>query len=166
MVSESKTMPSILLKANRLRKTYGRGEERVHAVREVDLELLSSEFVAIMGASGSGKSTLLHLLGGLHRPDQGTIRFVESDMTSLSDAALTKVRSAKIGVIFQSFNLMPTLTALDNVAIPLLLQGVSKREARRSAEARLREVGLQDRLTHRPATLSGGEQQRVAIARA
>lgn len=155
-----------ILSATGLRKTYGRGDAAVRAVDGIDLDLAPGELVAIMGASGSGKTTLLHLLGGLTRADAGRIQLAGQDLVALSDAAVTALRCKHIGVVFQAYNLMPTLTALDNVALPLMLAGAGRTRARAAARERLAAVGLGERVDRRPAELSGGEQQRVAVARA
>jgi putative ABC transport system ATP-binding protein len=149
-----------------VRKTYRQGDRLVEALRGVDLEIEGPGFHAIMGPSGSGKSTLLHLLAGLDAADEGTIEVGGVSLGGLDDAALTLHRRRRSGVIFQGFNLLPTLTALENVTLPATLDGCTHAQAAPRAEALLRELGLADRLTHRPDALSGGEQQRVAIARA
>jgi putative ABC transport system ATP-binding protein len=142
------------------------GKRTVQALRGVCIRAERREFVAIMGPSGSGKSTLLNIIGGLDRPSEGTVSIDGQELQSLSDNALTRMRREKIGFVFQFFNLLPTLTAWENVALPLHLVGVSRKEAKAKAVARLETVGLKDRQDHLPDELSGGEQQRVAIARA
>ncbi len=149
-----------------LTKVYGVGETRVQALDGVDLRVESGRFVAVMGPSGSGKSTLLHLLGGLDSPTSGSVRVDGQDLSALSDDDLTLLRRRRIGFIFQFFNLLPVLTAAENVALPLLVDGLGEAEARRRAVAALDRVGVANRQDHRPGALSGGEQQRVAIARA
>ena len=149
-----------------VRKAYRQGDRRVEALRGIDLEIQGPGFHAIMGPSGSGKSTLLHLLAGLDAADEGTIEVGGVSLGGLDDAALTLHRRRRSGVIFQGFNLLPTLTALENVTLPATLDGRTHAEAAPQAETLLRELGLADRMTHRPDALSGGEQQRVAIARA
>jgi putative ABC transport system ATP-binding protein len=149
-----------------LHKRYRLGDETVHALRGVDLDVRRGAFIAIMGASGSGKTTLLHLIGGLDLPDQGRVTIDGSDVTALSDGPRTLFRRRRLGIVFQAYNLMPTLSALENVMLPLLADGQSAAVARRRAEEALLLVHLESRKHHRPATLSGGEQQRVAIARA
>jgi putative ABC transport system ATP-binding protein len=144
-------------------KSYGRA---IHAVSEINLQIGAGERVAVMGPSGSGKSTLLNLICGLDEATSGSVRVDGKELSELSDDARTRLRREKIGMIFQTFNLLPTLTALENVAFPLRLQGLAKREAERRADAMLERVGLKERATHRPDELSGGERQRVAIARA
>lgn len=144
-----------------LTKIYHMGEVEVHALREMDLDLYSGEFVVILGASGSGKSTLLNILGGLDVPTSGTVRFLDHDLTKAGDAALTEYRRDHVGFVFQFYNLIPSLTAIENVA---LVTDIS-RNPMKPADA-LELVGLGDRANHFPAQLSGGEQQRVAIARA
>jgi putative ABC transport system ATP-binding protein len=138
----------------------------VTALEEVSLAVNRGEVVGIAGPSGSGKSTLLHLLGGLDDPTNGTIALAGTDMTSLSDRKRTRIRLDHVGIVFQRFYLVPSLSARGNVALPLVQRGSSKRERRRRAESLLETVGLSDRGDHRPDELSGGEQQRVAIARA
>jgi len=150
-------------------KTYaaaGRGGRSVQALRGADLTIDEPGFYAVMGRSGSGKSTLLHLLAGLDRPDSGEIMVGSTAVHSLSERALVRYRRRGVGIVFQQFNLIPTLDALGNVMLPGLLDGMAERDLRERARALLHELGLADRSTHRPDTLSGGEQQRVAIARA
>jgi len=149
-----------------VRKEFGSGETRVEALRGVDLRLDQGEFVAVMGPSGSGKSTLLHLIGGLDRPTGGVVRVGGQDLAVLDDDALTLVRRRRIGFVFQFFNLLPILTAEENVALPLVIDGIDDKESHRRSLAAMEAVGIAHRASHRPAELSGGEQQRVAIARA
>ena len=147
-----------------IRKVYGSGEGTVTALDGVTVELPSRSFTAIMGPSGSGKSTLLHVAAGLDRPTSGTVAFGETELTRLNERRLTLLRRERIGFVFQAFNLIPSLTVAQNIALPLRLDG---RRARRSELHEIvARVGLQDRMRHRPAQLSGGQQQRVAIARA
>lgn len=150
-----------LFVARGLTKVYHTGEVEVHALRGVDLELYSGEFVVLLGPSGSGKSTLLNILGGLDAPTSGTVRFREHDLASIDDVALTRYRREHVGFVFQFYNLIPSLTARENVA---LITEISENPF--SPEEALALVGLGDRMDHYPAQLSGGEQQRVAIARA
>lgn len=147
-------------------RVYELGETPVHALRGVSLRIDPGEYAAIVGPSGSGKSTLMHLLGLLDRPTSGVITVGENDATALSDAELSDLRNSAIGFVFQSFQLLPRTTAIDNVALPLLYRGVRKAARRELAADALESVGLGSRLRHRPSQLSGGEQQRVAIARA
>jgi len=147
-------------------KTFGSGENRVHALRNVKLTIEQGDFVAVMGPSGSGKSTLLHLVGGLDQPTSGSVWLADTDISTLSDRALSRLRRQKIGFIFQSYNLMPTFTARENVALPLLLDRVRRKAALDQADEALRLLGLGDRTHHWPSMLSGGQQQRVSIARA
>ncbi|MBN2561603.1 MAG: ABC transporter ATP-binding protein [Phycisphaerae bacterium] len=149
-----------------LHKRYYLGQEVIHALRGVSLDVKRGQFVAIMGASGSGKTTLMHLTGGLDLPDSGKIVVNGHGIAKLSDRQRTLFRRRHLGIVFQSFNLMPNLTALENVMLPLLVDGRGVAEVRRRADELVRMVHLEDRTKHRPATLSGGEQQRVAIARA
>jgi putative ABC transport system ATP-binding protein len=154
-----------ILEANNLTKVYGRGSAAVKALSEVNLSVEPQEFVAIMGPSGSGKSTLLHLLGGLDAPTAGRVLLDGNDMTKMDDTSLTKLRRTKIGFVFQFFNLIPVLTALENVALPLVLNGANGNSNEKAHEW-LKRVDLADRMSHRPSELSGGQQQRVALARA
>ncbi len=155
-----------VLVAHRLHKEYLGGGGPLKVLRGVDLEVHAGETVAIVGASGAGKSTLLHLLGGLDRPTAGTVVLADCHLNRLSDIELSRLRSRLLGFVFQFHHLLQEFSALENVAIPLRIQGLEKDEAFRRAEAVLEEVGLGARLTHRPSALSGGEQQRVAVARA
>jgi len=147
-------------------KTYRRGQQRVDVLRSLDLQVGSGEFLALMGPSGSGKTTLLNLIGGLDTPTSGTIKVNQQRIDQLTRSQLAAWRSQSVGFIFQFYNLMPTLTALQNVALPLLLSRSAKAQRNRRAEIALQLVGLAERISHRPAELSGGQQQRVAIARA
>src|SRR5690606_36071231 len=155
-----------LISANNLTKVYGSGDTAVRALNDVSLHVEPGEFVAIMGPSGCGKSTLLHLLGGLDRPTTGSVVIDGNNLSELSDARLTELRRHKIGFIFQFFNLIPVLNAVENAALPVTLDGVRQSEAKERATDWLRKVGLDERLDHRPDQLSGGQQQRVAVARA
>lgn len=155
-----------LISATNLKKVYGSGDTAVTALDGVSLQVDPGEFVAIMGPSGCGKSTLMHLLGGLDRPTSGSVMIDGHNLSDLSDAKLTELRRRRVGFIFQFFNLIPVLDALENAALPITLDGVRGTEARERAADWLRKVGLDDRLDHRPDQLSGGQQQRVAVARA
>jgi len=155
-----------LLRLEGVTKVYRLGEVEVPALRGVDLLLERGDFIAIMGPSGSGKSTLLHIAGLLDRPTSGRVLWDGEDVTSFRPARLAELRGRRIGFVFQTFNLMPTLTALENVELPLVFQGVRPRDRRQRAEELLSLLGLGDRMRHRPSQLSGGERQRVAIARA
>jgi putative ABC transport system ATP-binding protein len=155
-----------LLRLDRVSRTYDMGHVQVQALRNVSMAVEAGEFVAILGPSGSGKSTMMSILGCLDRPSGGSYELAGTDVGALSDDALARIRSRTIGFVFQSYNLLPSTTALDNVAAPLLYQGVARRERYRRAQIALERLGLGDRLTHEPTELSGGEQQRVAVARA
>lgn len=155
-----------ILEARALERAYGAGPTKVQALRQVDLCVKKGEFLAVMGPSGSGKSTLLHVLGGLVEPSAGQILLEGEDLASMGDEQRTLVRRKRLGFIFQSFNLLPTLTAEENVAMPLALDGLSSAQSRSLARELLELVGMTPRQSHLPAQLSGGEQQRVAIARA
>lgn len=154
----------MIIQAESLVKTYRLGESRVQALDGIDLQVEEGEIVAISGSSGSGKSTLMHILGCLDRPDSGTYVLAGDDVSKLSPDRLAEIRNRKIGFVFQNFNLLPRMNALENVELPLLYAGIS--EVRSRTEEALRLVGLEDRMRHEPAQLSGGERQRVAIARA
>jgi len=147
-------------------KVYKRDAEELRVLNGISLEVPQGEFVALMGPSGSGKTTLLNLIAGIDRADAGTICVAGIEITRLSDAELARWRARHVGFVFQFYNLIPVLSALENVELPLHLTGLSGRERREHAEAVLRLVGLADRMDHRPGQLSGGQQQRVAIARA
>jgi putative ABC transport system ATP-binding protein len=147
-------------------RRYERGGETVYALRDFDLTIDQGAFRAVMGPSGSGKSTLLHMLGGLDRPNEGRVVIAGEDLSRLSSTGLSQFRADNIGFIFQGFNLLPVLTAFQNVELPLLLTPLSASQRREQAEHALELVGLADRMTHRPGELSGGQEQRVAIARA
>jgi len=158
-------LSSALLRVDKVTKVYKQGSRDVYALRGVTVGIDTGEMVCIMGPSGSGKSTLLHLLGGLDRPTSGDVFFQGKSFQSLSDAALTRIRRRSIGFVFQFFNLLPTLTARENVALPLLLDGVPRRTAMARAEECLDRLLVRHRADHFPDQLSGGEMQRTAIAR-
>ena len=147
-------------------KQYVIGEGRVHALNGVDFSVAQGEMVAILGPSGSGKSTLMNVLGCLDTPDEGSYRLAGQAVEKMTEGQLSRVRGQTVGFVFQGFHLLPGLTALENVELPLLYRGVPERTRRRLAQESLRRVGLAQRMDHRPAQLSGGQQQRVAIARA
>ncbi|HEX6417164.1 MAG TPA: ABC transporter ATP-binding protein [Acidimicrobiales bacterium] len=157
---------STILSARAVTKTYRTGAHDVHALRGVDLDIGGGEMVTVMGPSGNGKTTLLNCLSGLDDIDGGRVHVDGVDIHRLPDGERTSHRAARMGFVFQAFNLVPVLSACENVELPLLVTGVRPRPARQRAEAMLGRVGLADRARHRPAELSGGEQQRVAIARA
>jgi putative ABC transport system ATP-binding protein len=167
MGSEAGTTTTMTLPAARgvdLTKVYGSGDAAVHALAGLSVELAGEAFTAIMGPSGSGKSTLMHCLAGLDRPTSGSVYIGEVDVTGLGDKALTKLRRDQVGFVFQSFNLLPQLSAAENITLPLRLAGRAPDEGWH--DMIIETMGLGDRLTHRPAELSGGQQQRVAAARA
>ncbi len=149
-----------------IERTFQVGDQTVRALANVNLEIGAGEYLSIMGPSGSGKSTLLNIVGLLDRPSAGTYKLDDRDVTGLSDEEQARVRRDKIGFVFQSFHLVPRLTALDNVCVPMMLAGISVEERQRRAAKALRDYGLEDRMHHRPSQLSGGQRQRVAMARA
>jgi putative ABC transport system ATP-binding protein len=155
-----------VLEAIGVTKSFADGEVSVQAVRGIDMQVKQGELLGIVGPSGSGKSTLLNLLGAIETPTTGKVLLEGTDMATLNDNQRTLLRRRRIGFIFQQFNLLPTLSALENVALPLELDGVSESEAQQRAAERLELVGLSERMTHLPSMMSGGEQQRVAVARA
>ena len=155
-----------VIEVERLSKVYGSGEARVTALDSVNLTIEQGQFVAVMGPSGCGKSTLLHLIGGLDRPTNGTVFIEGADISQMNDKTLTELRRRKMGFIFQFFNLIPVLDAIENTALPLILDGVKPENARARAKEWLSRNKLAERGTHRPDELSGGQQQRVAISRA
>jgi putative ABC transport system ATP-binding protein len=157
---------SALVEIKQLKKTYKMGETFVKALDGIDLIINEHEFVSIIGPSGSGKSTLMNMIGCLDSPDEGSYHLDGSDISTLSDGKLAIIRSQKVGFIFQGFNLLPKMTALENVEMPLIYQHYPHKKRKQHAINALEKVGLGDRLHHRPAELSGGQQQRVAIARA
>jgi putative ABC transport system ATP-binding protein len=162
--SSSGQRTEVAAQARRLVKTYGRGEAAVHALNGAGLEIPAGEYTAIMGPSGSGKSTLMHALAGLDTVDSGQVMLSDTDLTQLSERQRTLLRRDRIGFVFQSFNLVPALTAAENIALPLTLAG--KKPDPEWMERLVSVLGLADRLEHRPSQLSGGQQQRVAVARA
>jgi putative ABC transport system ATP-binding protein len=159
-------MSTVLVEARHLTKIYQRDQVQVLAFENVSLDIHAGEFVALMGPSGSGKSTLLNIIAGIDRPTSGEIRVLGTDILSLGEDDLAAWRSAHIGYVFQTFNLIPVLNAFENVELPLLLMRLSARQRRRQVETVLKLVGLEDRMDHYPRQLSGGQEQRVAIARA
>ena len=154
-----------IVETENLTKIYGSGEAQVNALDGVSIHVDTGEFVAVMGPSGCGKSTLLHMIGGLDRPSSGVVKIEGQDLSSLNDDDLTDLRREHIGFIFQFFNLLPTLSALDNTALPLVLGGTKPADAQVKAAEWLEKLDVADRSTHRPEELSGGQRQRVAIAR-
>jgi len=159
-------MSEIVLQCEGLTRTYEDGDKSVTVLRGVDLTLGAGEKIAVVGASGSGKSTLLNLLGGLDRPSGGRVLMRGQDIATLNEKALCSLRNSQMGFVYQFHHLLPEFDARENVAMPLLIGGIAREEAGRTAEQVLERVGMGHRLNHRPAQLSGGERQRVAIARA
>src|SRR4029453_11941409 len=159
-------MSGAIISLDRVGRTYSTGRLEVPALSDVDLDVQPGEFVAIVGPSGSGKTTMMNILGCLDRPTTGEYRLAGTPVADLDDNGLAKLRSRSIGFVFQSYNLLPRTTALDQRATPLLYQGVSRRERTERSRAALERLGMGDRLDHEPTELSGGQQQRVAIARA
>lgn len=155
-----------MIEVKNVYKTYKMGKEELTVLNDVSIKIESGEFVAIVGHSGSGKSTLMNLIGGLDRPSNGTIEIDGQDISKLKDRAMSKYRNEKIGFVFQSFNLEPTLTALENVMMPLMFSGTGEKKRKIMAVEALKLVGLEDRMQHKPTELSGGQRQRVSIARA
>ena len=160
------TVPSVLIEALGLTKAYTMGDQTVHALRGVSLNIANGDFVAIMGASGSGKSTLMNILGCLDRPSEGHYRLAGEAVEAMSGDQLASIRNRRIGFVFQLFNLLPRTSALENVELPMVYAGIAAAGRRTRAMAALRQVGLEQRFGHTPSELSGGQQQRVAIARA
>jgi len=155
-----------LIQARDLRKTYYVGDQVVHALDGLDLDIQANEYVALMGPSGSGKSTLMNMLGCLDSPTSGSYILNGQDVSRLEDDALAEIRNREIGFVFQTFNLLPRYTALENVALPMVYAGIAKAERQERAREVLEQVGLGDRMDHRPNELSGGQRQRVAVGRA
>jgi putative ABC transport system ATP-binding protein len=162
--TEATTTTAAVVSANDVTRRYGEGDAAVDALRGVTLDIVPGQFAAVMGPSGSGKSTLMHILAGLDKPTSGVVAIAGTDITNLSDSRLTLLRRHQVGFIFQFFNLLPMLTAEENILLPLRLAGESI--DRTWADEIIDQVGLDDRRKHRPSELSGGQQQRVAIARA
>src|ERR1051326_389587 len=165
-MSDTPSNNGALVRIDRVEKYFQRGEEKIHVLAELSLNVPSGEFLALMGPSGSGKSTLLNLIGGLDRPTKGSVTIGGKQIDRWPDRRLADWRARHIGFVFQLYNLMPVLTAERNVELPLLLTHLSKAERKKHVDAALGIVGLSHRLKHYPRTLSGGEQQRVGIARA
>ena len=163
-VPQSNVAPAVSIR--NVSKSYWRGGQRISVLTDITFDIASGEFLALMGPSGSGKSTLLNLIAGIDRPDAGSLIVAGVDIAHLGEGELANWRAAHVGFIFQFYNLMPVLTAFENVELPLLLTSLSRRERREHVETALAMVSLTDRLDHYPSQLSGGQQQRVAIARA
>jgi putative ABC transport system ATP-binding protein len=159
-------MSRALISLSNIRKTYVLGAQTVHALKKIDLDIQRGEYVALMGPSGSGKSTLMNVIGCLDTPSQGEYWLNDKEVSKMSDVDLSKVRNDEIGFVFQTFNLLTRLTALDNVALPLVYAGIPLKERNERAAETLNKVGLGDRFHHKPNELSGGQRQRVAVARA
>lgn len=158
-------MVEIMIQIEKLHKTYHRGIESIEAINGIDLIIKKGNFIVILGPSGGGKSTLLNLIGGIDRPTSGSVKINDMALETASEEALTLLRRDHIGFIFQFYNLLPALSAIENVSLPLLVKGVPYHQAKENAAVILKRVGLQNRMDHPPSQLSGGEQQRVAIAR-
>lgn len=155
-----------LIEIRGLKKYYKLGDNIIKALDGIDLDIGDGEFVALLGTSGSGKSTLLNMLAGLERPSKGTIKYGNISLTDLDENQITKFRNLNVGFVFQSYNLLPYLSAWENVSLPLTFKGLDKEDRKKEAEKILKEVGLSDRMNNKPNELSGGQQQRVSIARA
>ncbi|MGD8789146.1 MAG: ABC transporter ATP-binding protein [Burkholderiales bacterium] len=155
-----------MISLKNIERIFQVGDQQVHALARINLDIGAGEYVSIMGPSGSGKSTLLNIVGLLDQPSSGIYKLDDRDVTGLTDEEQARVRREKIGFVFQAFHLVPRLTALENVEVPMMLAGVSVEERRQRAAQSLREFGLGDRMDHRPNQLSGGQRQRVAMARA
>jgi putative ABC transport system ATP-binding protein len=165
-MSESEAGTETLVSLRRVSKSYHRGDQVLQVLSDISFDIARGEFLALMGPSGSGKSTLLNLIAGIDKPDAGELLIDGTDIVRLGEADLADWRAGHVGFIFQFYNLMPVLTAYENIELPLALTSLSRRERREHTEAALEMVGLTDRMTHYPSELSGGQQQRVAIARA
>ncbi|MFP4058418.1 MAG: ABC transporter ATP-binding protein, partial [Candidatus Brocadiia bacterium] len=159
-------MEQTIVRTRGVTKVYQMGKVEVHALRGVDLEIRAGEYVSIMGPSGSGKTTLFNMIGGLDKPSEGKVYIEEVDVAQLDAYELAWLRCRKIGYIFQTFNIIPVMTALENVTLPMVFAGMTTDESRDKGVELLKRVGLGDRLSHKPFELSGGQQQRVAVARA
>ncbi len=159
-------MSDVLISLESIKKTYVLGEQIVDALKGVDLKIFKGEYIALMGPSGSGKSTLMNIIGCLDTPSSGTYWLNGKEVSQMSDAHLSEVRNTEIGFVFQTFNLLNRLNAIDNVALPLVYAGVPQNERIQRAKVVLEKVGLKDRMNHKPNELSGGQRQRVAVARA
>ena len=157
---------SLVIKIRGIRRDFPLGQEVVKVLKGIDLDIEQGEYVALMGPSGSGKSTLMNLLGCLDTPTEGTYELSGADVSNMTDDELAEIRNKEIGFVFQTFNLLPRTTALENVALPMVYAGVSKRDRTKRAEEVLADVGLADRMDHKPNQLSGGQRQRVAVGRA
>lgn len=161
-------MSDVMIKCEKLHKEFKLGEVSIEALRGLDLEIKKGEFVAIVGVSGSGKSTLMHLMGALDTPSSGNVRIGDKELSKMSDKELTALRGKRIGFVFQTFNLLQSLTALENVEVVMRFSGTNLTSSKRRAKARalLEIMGLESRIKHKPSELSGGQKQRIAIARA
>jgi putative ABC transport system ATP-binding protein len=159
-------MSEVLVKMRNLGKVFQRDSDKVVALDGIDLDIREGEFISLMGPSGSGKSTLLNIIAGVDRPSEGELRILDADVVAMSEDQLATWRNQNVGFVFQHFNLIPVLTAFENVELPLLLTSLSKKERREHVETAMRLVDLTDRMKHYPRQLSGGQEQRVAIARA
>lgn len=155
-----------MIEIKKVYKKYNIGSETLTVLNDINLKINKGEFVAIVGPSGSGKSTLMNMIGGLDKPTGGSVIIDNEDISQYKDKKMSKFRNEKVGFVFQSFNLEPTLTALENVIVPLTIAGLSEKEKKEKAKAILNILGMEDRLNHKPTELSGGQRQRVSIARA
>ena len=158
--------PTPLIQLSNISRLYKLGDQVVHALRKIDLEIFRGDYIALMGPSGSGKSTLMNIIGCLDTPTTGTYILNNKEVSDMGDDELSSIRNEEIGFIFQTFNLLPRMTAQENVALPLIYAGVSKKDRLERAAKALQDVGLADRMHHKPNELSGGQRQRVAVARA
>jgi len=165
-VQQQLTETEAIIRLTGLQRRYAMGGSYIDALRSVDLEVMANEYLAIMGQSGSGKSTLMNIIGCLDRPTAGEYRLRDNRVSTMDDRQLAKIRNQEIGFVFQTFNLLPRMTALANVDVPLIYSGAKRKERMARAKVALTTVGLEDRMSHRPSEMSGGERQRVAIARA
>lgn len=159
-------MENSIIELNEVKKVYRMGNERILALNGIDLQVQAGQFICLLGTSGSGKSTLLNVMAGLEKPSRGVIKVKGYHLEKMSETQLARFRKKYVGFVFQSYNLLPTLTALENVSLPLIFDGAPRKQREKKAQKMLQSVGLGDRLHHKPHEMSGGQQQRVSIARA